>query len=99
MTGGGYKYAPKPTRSKVRRSQSERALEALMDSRFKANLDKLFRPIARQGTQAADQVQDLRKAHSARNEELSKMFNKIDVAVADINARLDRIEKQRTDMK
>jgi hypothetical protein len=93
MTGGGYKYAPKPTQSKVRRSQGERALESRMEAKFKSTFDKLFRPIARQSTQAADQVQDLRKAHSARNKELSAIFKKIDVAVADILTRLDRIER------
>jgi hypothetical protein len=93
MTGGGYKYAPKPSQSKVRRSQGERAPESRMETKFKSTFNKLFRPIARQSTQAADQVQELRKAHSARHEELSKMFNKIDVAVADILTRLDRIER------
>jgi hypothetical protein len=93
MTGGGYIYAPKPLPFKVRRSEGERALESRMEAKFKSTFDKLFRPIAHQGAQAADQVQDLRKAHSARNEELSAMFKKIDVAVADILTRLDRIER------
>jgi hypothetical protein len=93
MTGAGYKYAPKPSQSKVRLSQAERALESKMETKFKSTFDKLFRPIARQSTPAADQVQDLRKAHSAGNEELSAMFKKIDCTIADIEARLDRIQR------
>ena len=64
-----------------------------MDSRFKANFDKLFRPIARQPAQAPGQVQELRKADSAPNQELSAMFKKIDGAVDDILTRLGRIER------
>jgi hypothetical protein len=48
MTGGGYKYAPKPSQSKVRRSQAERALESKMETKFKATFNNLFRPIVRQ---------------------------------------------------
>ena len=61
-----YKYAPRPATPKLRRSHAERALEALMDSRFKASFDKLFRPIARQPTQAPNHMEELRKGHSAQ---------------------------------
>jgi hypothetical protein len=68
-----------------------------MDLRFKSTFDKLFRPIARQPAQAEDQAPDLRKAHPARNEELSAIFKKFDCTIADIEARLDRIEARQID--
>jgi len=64
-----------------------------METKFKSTFNKLFRPIARPVAQTADQVQELGKARAARNEELSAMFKKFDCTIADIEARLDRIER------
>jgi hypothetical protein len=65
-----------------------------MDSRFRSTFDKLFRPIARRAAQAADQWEDLRKAHAVRAEALTAQLQKFDLTFADIQARLDRIEKR-----
>jgi hypothetical protein len=97
VTGGGYKYRPHPATPKPHQSRAEQALEAQMDSRFKSAFDKLFRPIARQGAQAVDQSEDLRKARAARAEALTAQFQKFDLVIADIESRLDRIEKQRAE--
>jgi hypothetical protein len=96
MTGGGFKFSPRREQPTVRRSRAEQALEAQMDSRFKSTFNKLFRPIARQAAQAADQSEDLQKVPTARAEALTAQFKKFDLVIADIESRLDRIEKQRS---
>ena len=116
-----YKHLPHPAPPKPRGSKSETALEEMMDRRFKANFDKLFRsntrrsPVRRaddidarleRALVLAKRIGDARRQHQADRlhkaralrAEAHKLLAKcddLDLEVADISARLDRLELER----